>query len=116
MVALGLQLCGHARTAVSLPGLLVHERDLRSQFVISQPARRNGGLRPRVVAAARNGKDRAESFDRIFIAHSLNPDMPLGDGSERMPAAFFRISRCSVIRVSSRCKRSTSTCNCSFGA
>src|SRR5688572_4551935 len=76
LLALALQFDGHAWTAVSLSGLPMHERDLRPQFVISTPARRNGCLRPRVIAAARNGEDRAKSFDRILVAHRLNPGMP----------------------------------------
>lgn len=115
LFALALQLDGHARAAVGLPGLPVHARDLRPQFVIPPQARRNRNLRPRLVAAARNGEDRAKSFDGILVAHRLNPGMPLGDGSEDA-RGFFRISRCSVIRVSSRCKRSTSTGNSSFEA
>ncbi len=43
LFALALQFDGHARTAVGLPGLPMHERDLRLQFAISLPARRIGG-------------------------------------------------------------------------
>jgi hypothetical protein len=39
LFALALQLDGHARTAVSLPGLLMHERDLRPQLLLALPTR-----------------------------------------------------------------------------
>ena len=50
----------------------------------------------------------------ILAAQCLNLGIPLGGGSERMPAAFFRISRCSVSRRTSRRKRCTSACSASL--
>src|SRR5471032_1685080 len=86
----------------------MHHGDLGAQFMI--PARMRGvaGVDPRVVTTARDGERRTQRFDRILAAHRLDPGIPLGGGSERMPAAFFKMSRCSVSRRFSCRNRSTS--------
>src|SRR6266581_4454150 len=103
----------HPQTAVGATGVRMDLAHLSAKRLL--PRRAPGCTRlPGVIAAARDREGRAQVSHGVFAAHGLDPGIPLGDGSERMPAAFFRISRCSVTRVSSRCKRSTLSCNSSF--
>ena len=102
------------RAAISLPRLPMRHGDHRAQLTIPAGMRGAGGAGPRVVTAARDGERRPQHFDRIIAAHLLDPGIPLGGGSERMPAAFFKMSRCSVSRRFSRRNRSTSNCNASL--
>jgi len=78
--------------------------------MIPERVRGLDGVYPRVVTTARDLERRVLDFDGVLAAHGLYPGIPLGGGSERMPAAFFRISRCLLSRSFS-C-RSRSTCNC----
>lgn len=92
---------GSPRSAMDLSDALLHLR------LVPNPDRVRCGP-PLVVSSARCHQHLTEAFYRKIVAHCLNPGIPLGDGSERMPAAFFRMSRCSVIRDSSRRRRSFS--------
>ncbi len=49
-----------------------------------------------IVEPARGDLDGlAEHKDGMFVSHRVHPLVALGDGSERIPRVFFRISRCS---------------------
>src|ERR1019366_8473795 len=102
------QIQGNPGAAVGAPRLGVDGGDLGPQGLIALRTRRRIALQPRVVAASRHREDLTQPLHGVLVAHRFDPGIPLGDGSESMPAAFFKMSLCSVIRASSSCKRSTS--------
>src|SRR5665213_1758654 len=109
-----LQIQGNPRAAIGAPRLGVDNRDLGPQDLIALRPRRRLGLQPGIVAATGDREDLAQSLHGIRVAHRFDPGIPLGDGSERMPAAFFKMSLCSVIRTSSSCRRTTSAWSASL--
>src|SRR5664279_1680471 len=77
-------------------------------------------LDPVVIAAARDQECFTQPGYLVLAAHLLDPGIPLGGTSERMPSDFFKTSRCSrSLAFSSRKRRisasSASTLRSRFG-
>src|SRR5436853_1531944 len=86
----------NTRTAIALLMLLVQAADMREQNRIL--ARSDSGLPlarlPGVITAAADLQSLGQLGNRELGAHLLDQGIPFGCGpSERMPRAFFKISR-----------------------
>ena len=86
-----------ARRAIGLTAVVMNFEHLLFKLLVllSPSARRRLPLAPVVITAGRNLKGLAHGTDAMVLAHSLDPLVALGGGSEMMPKVFFRISRCS---------------------
>src|SRR5438045_8394262 len=92
-LAQGLQDAG---TAIALLMLLMHAADMREQnrILAQSDSRLWLALLPGVITAAADLQSLGQFGNRELSAHLLDQGIPLGCGpSERMPRAFFKISR-----------------------
>jgi hypothetical protein len=93
LLALLVQSDRHTRASIRAAGALVHAGDLRFYRLGLPRTRRSLRALPLVIPATRDLQHLAHRFDWMFAVHRFNPGIPLCDGSERMPAAFFSYDR-----------------------
>ena len=91
------QLFLDARAAIGLAALGMNLVDLLGQRLIFHGARAGTGTPPLpvVIAAGGNFQVQAERQDGMIVFHRVDPFIAFGDGSERMPNVFFKMSHCS---------------------
>jgi hypothetical protein len=108
-----------ARTAISLPALLVDATDLPGQLLIFLLAFGRLALprAPLIIAAPGCIKSLAEQRDGMLGFQGVDPLEALLGTSERMPNVFFKMSRCWRKRAFSRrrAESSLSICVCVAG-
>jgi hypothetical protein len=103
----------NARTAIRLSAAGKNGGDPAGELLIGQGAWAKAitALLPVVEAAGGDFKELTQSQDGVIGFHRMDPFIALGDGSERMPNVFFKMSRCSVKWRISRRAASNWICN-----
>src|SRR5215210_4749753 len=109
--ALGVQLYPGLLRPVGFACLGVHPQDLAKQLPLAQSASPGCSCPPLVIAAARYVEHRAHALEReprLMVAHEC---VPHRRSLAKYAAAFFKISRSSVTRLSSAFNRASSLCS-----
>ena len=93
-----LEFSDDARAALGLAAVRMNGPNLLGQLLVLEGSRPRcfAPSKPSVITALGHLEVRAKQVDGMVAFHRLNPGVTLGDGSERMPNVFFRISRCSL--------------------
>lgn len=91
------QLFLDTRSAIGLSAAGMNLVDLLGQHLVfhRSHARTNTPPLPVVIAAGGNFQVQTEREDGVIRFHRVDPFIPFGDGSERIPSVFFKMVHCS---------------------